>query len=69
MNRIPKSSYNAFKLLNMVDGEEAEVQISSEMMEGAGVLASMDKNKGILNLLLYFYVEPDMQEIQRKSQL
>lgn len=63
VNRIPKSSYNAFKLLNMVDGEEAEVQISSEMMEGAGVLASMDKNKGILNLLLYFYVEPDMQEI------
>ena len=63
VNSIPKSSYNAFKLLNMVDGEEIEVQKNGEIKESADVLASINKNKGLLNLLLYFYAEPDTQDI------
>lgn len=62
VNSIPKSSYNAFKLLNMVDGDELEVQKNGETNEDGGILASIDKNKGILNILLYFYVEPDAQD-------
>ena len=62
VNSIPKSSYNAFKLLNMVGGEEAKVQKNGETKEGADVMASFDKDKGILNLLLYYYAEPDMQD-------
>ena len=64
VNSIPKSSYNAFKLLSMVDGDEIEVKISDETKEGTGILASLDKNKGILNILIYFYVEPDSDDVK-----
>lgn len=60
VNSIPKSSYNAFMLLNKVNGREIEVKKSGGQ-DGTGVLASLDTDQGILNILLYFYVEPGMQ--------
>jgi xylan 1,4-beta-xylosidase len=59
VNNIPKSSYNAFKLLNMVDGEEIVPQIDGKLSEGVGILSSFDKNKNIVNILFYYYMEPD----------
>lgn len=54
VNSIPKSSYNAFKLLNMTEGEELIGQNTADI----GVLAGFDKNKGVINILLYNYIEP-----------
>ncbi len=58
VNSIHKSSYNAFKILSMVGGEEIDVGKTGEE-QGNGIMASFDKNKGIVNILLYYYVEPD----------
>lgn len=62
VNGIPKSSYNAFKLLSMVDGKEIKAEQNRENQDGTGIMASLDKNNGLLNILLYYYVEPDAKE-------
>ena len=58
VNSIPKSSYNAFKLLNMVDGAEVPFETNDELNDGVGVLAGFDKTKNVFNILLYYYMEP-----------
>lgn len=63
VNDIPKSSYNAFKLLNMVNGNELDVRKSGDKKDGTGVLASYNKEKGIINLLLYYYREPNSRNL------
>lgn len=63
VNSIPKSSYNAFKLLNMVDGEE----LISESSGDIGVLAGYDKNSDTVSILLYNYTEPGTECTSPKS--
>lgn len=62
VNDIPKSSYNAFKLLNMIKGDELVTCMDDEQKDGRGVLASFDNDNKEINILLYHYVEPDSKE-------
>lgn len=57
VNSIPKSSYNAFKLLNMTKGNELDIDVE-EKREGCGALATVDETEGNMNILLYYYKEP-----------
>ena len=59
VNSIPKSSYNAFKLLNMVQGDEAKASVNGDLSNGFGILAGFDKSNNVFNILLYYYIEPD----------
>lgn len=60
VNSIPKSSYNAFKLLNEMNGRELELVVSnSELPQGCGILATYDNSKEQVNILIYNYIEPD----------
>lgn len=63
VNDIPKSSYNAFALLNQVEGFRVRPQYEGQR-NGVGVLAALDDEKGCLNILLYHYVEPDDSRTQ-----
>ncbi len=63
VNSIPKSSYNAFKLLNKISGEEAEVTVC-KIKDGCGVLSTYDKDLGVINILFYHYIEPSNDDLQ-----
>lgn len=63
VNSIPKSSYNAFRLLNMTDGEELVSEGSCDI----GVLAGYDKTGGKINILLYNYTEPGTECAEPKG--
>lgn len=56
VNSVPKSSYNAFVLLNRLSGRKLSCDTRS-VPENCGILASYDDKK--LYILLYNYIEPD----------
>ena len=58
VNDIPKSSYNAFALLNEMKGRQVYPRYE-ERKNGVGVLAAVNDETKCLNILLYHYVEPD----------
>ena len=66
VNSIPKSSYNAFKLLNEVTGQEIHCDIK-ENKDNCGVIASYSKAQNKINLLLYNYIEPGKKNPKPES--
>ena len=61
INDIPKSSYNAFVLLNKLKGYKVETEISDADIS-CGAMTAYDKESGILSVLMYNYIEPDMDK-------
>ncbi len=66
VNDIPKSSFNAFFLLNKLDGSEPEVFWENKK-SGIGAIAA-DKD-GVLRILLYYYKEPDEKVSDEKESI
>lgn len=64
INDIPKSSYHAFEMLNKLSGEE----ISIDILEGrARALAAIDESKNNINVLLYYYCEPEDVDLKAEK--
>ena len=61
INDIPKSSYNAFVLLNKFSGYKVASEIS-DVDISSGAMTAYDKENGILSILMYNYIEPDMDK-------
>ena len=61
VNNIPKSSYNAFKFLSLIDGEELKDENGVFVNDSRSYLASYDKKGQVINILIYHYIEPDSQ--------
>lgn len=58
VNDIPKSSFNAFALLNELKGKKVETLASGE--KGSyGYLSALDEENKVLNILFYNYEEPE----------
>ena len=55
VNSVPKSSYNAFRLLNKMLGKKLKYN-AADIPQGCGLIASADDKK--IYILLYNYVEP-----------
>ncbi len=58
VNSIPKSSYNAFRLLNRLNGKKLMYD-AKDIPKNCGLLTSFDNKK--LYILLYNYTEPDSE--------
>jgi xylan 1,4-beta-xylosidase len=57
VNSIPKSSYNAFRLLNELNGDELEYELENNK-DNCGIIATYCRDKGKIYILLYNYTEP-----------
>jgi xylan 1,4-beta-xylosidase len=66
VNSIPKSSYNAFKLLNEVGGGKIELVLDNKA-DNCGVITSYSKDTNIINILLYNYVEPGQEKLTSEN--
>lgn len=64
VNDIPKSSYNAFFLLNKLTGSEPET-VWENKRSGIGAITA--EEEGILRILLYYYKEPDEKETEKEE--
>ena len=58
VNGIPKSSYRAFELLNMLSGLELPAA-KENAPESLGAIAAYDPEQGCAEILVYNYAEPD----------
>lgn len=56
VNSVPKSSCNAFRLLNKMSGKKLTYD-AADIPEGCGIIAAIDGKK--IGIMLYNYVEPD----------
>jgi len=57
VNAIPKSSFNAFLLLNELAGYEVVVEKECNS-PARGILSTYDDESGVISILLYNYTEP-----------
>lgn len=58
VNSVPKSSYNAFRLLNRIKGKKLSYNAGS-IPENCGLMTSYDNKK--LYIMLYNYIEPETE--------
>ena len=64
VNDVPKSSYNAFFLLNKLVGNEPQILWENKKDGIGAILADGD---GVLRILLYYYKEPDEKKSDKKE--
>lgn len=58
VNGIPKSSYRAFELLNLLSGTEMAA-VKEGAPDGLGAIAAFDPKQNCAEILVYNYTEPD----------